>query len=190
MGLDRCDAILADNPDSGYNLFVKRVILGVLASALVASAGFLVWTLWSKSQQRNGSLAAADRSYVGSIWDPARDPRLGEKIPAVSIHDQAGRRTLVLALGSCASCSAKSLEFDWLLNTNVKRILALFEGPVSNPPPELPNHIRERLYLAPSDYAKYQALWPRMYAVDAQGRLLAAQRPDESGESFVRRWFP
>lgn len=177
-----------------YNLIVKAVswILGALTALFM---GYFGWMIVHNSRSTGRTETPENHQYLVNAWKPELDPKLGAPLPGIApeaIRLPSGNpddRALVIAIGSCESCTAKTFDASWLTGTPASRIVALYEGTPPKTEEPLKPPYTDRLYLSDSDFAKLNVLWPRLYALDSQGRLLAAQTVDESEEDFVHKWF-
>jgi hypothetical protein len=125
--------------------------------------------------------------------DESKDPPLGSALPreiADTVRLRRGRWLLVIALGSCSSCSLQSFEENTVGDLKQTTVVLLFSSQASQITykPRLSNVqtmadprsiLTERILNA--------ALVPRVYLYSSAGELVDLQRDTQSYEIFIQQ---
>lgn len=112
------------------------------------------------------------------------DPAIGRK---VDLGNHKGKR-VVVAMGDCASCSIHNSNFEDLRVLGEANIVGVYKAgaDVSNVTGK-----SDWIALALDDAELHSRLnaffFPRCYAFDASGALVAVQKPDETLKDFASR---
>jgi len=132
-----------------------------------------------------------------SAADFARDPKVGDVFTGINVSPalrlQAKGKLLLVALGECESCTARSFRPGIVSGLDGVIKIGVFEGPAranDDRLAKLVTNFSAVLYLDQQAYAKLNALTPyRMYVIGRQGKLEAIQSPSQSAEDFLRSEF-
>ncbi len=158
----------------------------------LALCGFSVWAYIF------GATIQPSRIVVIPGYDPRLDPRqkdLGLSVPANLKKSWGAKglkpdRILLIAIGSCASCSIPSIPPSVLAAGATRPLVGVFlDDRVSAPEWRLgaPYSV---LSLPPDHYARLNAAWPaRLYLLNEGGDVLDVQQHSESAVQACERWM-
>jgi hypothetical protein len=168
-----------------------RIFLWAFSIAAISSVAFLVLTIMRQSRPQPPRDTPENHQYILNSWKSSNDPAMDQPLPGVPVTTVAkGQRILVVAIGACESCTAKTFDARWLEGVPAARMIALYEGIAPSQPEPLRSPFTDRVYVDADDFRRLNALWPRLYVLDDHSRLIAAQHPDDDPETFVQKWFP
>lgn len=158
----------------------------------LALCGFSVWAFML------GATIHPSRIVVIPGYEPLLDPRGGELALTVpsQIEKQwrtVGLRTdriLLIAIGSCASCSIPSIPPRVLSTGKVRPLVGVFSDDRVKSPKWTFGTPYSILSLPPKHYARLNAAWPaRLYLLNQEASIIDVQQHSESAVQTCERWM-
>lgn len=177
-----------------YNEWVK-VLFWLMGAVAIVGIVLLGWIIVVQGRHSPRTETRANIEYLKNVWKRELDPKAGSPLPGVtpsSIHlpsVNSTDRVLVIAIGSCESCTSKTFDAEWLNGSGAARVVALYLGDPPKKLEPLAPPFTDRVFLSGANFEKLNALWPRIFVLDSEGKLIAAQTPDDSEEAFVHKWI-
>lgn len=158
----------------------------------LALCGFSVWAYIF------GAAIQPNHIVVIPGYDPRLDPHhedLGLSVPVKLKRSWGAKglksdRIVLIAIGSCASCSIPSIPPAVLAAGGTRPLVGVFSDDRVSAPEWRLGAPYSVLSLPPDYYAKLNAAWPaRLYLLNEEGDILDVQQHSESAVQTCERWM-
>jgi hypothetical protein len=176
---------MIENVDrKGRKVYLRKVLLRVGALAWIALLVILAARVVAGTRIPPEPIVNSRQLF----WDRAADPKPGDILLKNANQPVNSKKSkiLVVALGSCSSCTIKVIDIDLLNKLKNTRKIAVMERTEGKAPTKVAG-FDDLKVISPAEYSRLNANWtPRAYVLDGSGALIRAQTADEEVESIVR----